>query len=160
MGFWKALGFDEASRRKRDDARSEKARQRKKDWTEKIDRWAMSKQGDEKLDELVAIGKVESERVERFRQHRALEEARLDEIEYRLRRGLMTFEEEAAVRQRLAKRRGKGYSAGLLVATGGVGAIFRARGLGKDRRLAEALERLERDQARRENRGIPVYYPE
>ena len=74
--------------------------------------------------------------------------------------GLISLDDERKARERLAKRFGKGYSAGLLVMTGGVGAIFRARGLGKDKRLAEALQALERDQERREQRGLEVYYPE
>ena len=75
------------------------------------------------------------------------------EDKYRREMGLLSIKDEKQARKRLAKRHGKGYSIALLASTGGIGAIFRARGLGKDKRLAQALERLERDQARRQRGG-------
>ncbi len=79
------------------------------------------------------------------------------EVAYRKKQGLISLEDEMKARERLAKRLNKGYSLGLLASTGAIGAVFRARGLGKDKRLYQALERLERDQDRREARGEAVY---
>ena len=84
--------------------------------------------------------------------------ARKTEDRYRQREGLLSLKAERAAKKRLGKRRRKGYSVGLLALPGGIGALFRARGLGKDRRLREELGRLARDQDSRARRGLPVYY--
>lgn len=83
-----------------------------------------------------------------------------EENKYRKRNGLISIKEEQKARRRLHKRRKKGYSVGLLVMTGGLGAIGRARGLGKDKRLHAQLDRLEADQERRERHGEKVFYPQ